>query len=398
MSGIALLPGGFKPPTLGHFSLAKDLATNSFNLAKVDGEKIDVAEKPEDIKVDKVLVMIGVKERNGITSKESKQIWDIYKRHLPSNVEIIETGTNPMNYSKDSVVKKNPDQQYYAIVGLRTSEDIPDLGRASTYKNYSNVEVLPVLGKYTEVRASSLRKAILDGNEREIKKYLPAELSDKELQTVVDIIKGSTMREQIESKMSDAIGDVFDSFQTIEEGSSGAPIAAMSAIPSKDRNRLVFMYNHLKNLMPEGFRIEFMQNKIEISIKHEGEISYDYTPYMGSITEYMLEQGMKILPLPEVKVRKDIVEASDIFGKTAYYDPGKKEIVLYVTGRHPKDVLRSFAHEMVHHKQNLENRLENIHTSNTNEDGDLQALEEEAYLLGNMMFRTWEDKVKNENA
>ena len=378
--------------------MAKDLATNSFDLAKVDGERIDVTEKPEDIKVDKVLVMIGVKERNGITSKESKQIWDIYKRHLPSNVEIIETGINPMNYSKDSVVKKNPDQQYYAIVGLRTSEDIPDLGRATTYRNYPNVEVLPVLGKYTEVRASSLRKAILDGNETEIKKYLPAELSDKELQTVVDIIKGSIMREQIESKMSDAIGDVFDSFQTIEEGSSGAPIAAMSAIPSKDRNRLVYMYNHLKNLMPEGFRIEFMQNKIEISIKHEGEISYDYTPYMGSITEYMLEQGMKILPLPEVKVRKDIVEASDIFGKTAYYDPGKKEIVLYVTGRHPKDVLRSFAHEMVHHKQNLENRLENIHTSNTNEDGDLQALEEEAYLLGNMMFRTWEDKVKNENA
>jgi hypothetical protein len=112
----------------------------------------------------------------------------------------------------------------------------------------------------------------------------------------------------------------------------------------------------------------------------------------------MLDQGMKILPLPEVKIRKDLAEASDIFGKTAYYDPGKKEIVLYVSGRHPKDVLRSFAHEMVHHKQNLENRLENIQTTNTNEDSDLQKLEEEAYLLGNMMFRTWEDKVKNENA
>ena len=53
---------------------------------------------------------------------------------------------------------------------------------------------------------------------------------------------------------------------------------------------------------------------------------------------------------------------------------------------------------MVHHKQNLEERLQNIQTTNTNEDGDLQKLEEEAYLLGNMMFRTWEDKVKNENA
>ena len=398
MSGIALLPGGFKPPTLGHFSLAKDLATNSFDMAKVDGQRLDVAEKPEDIKVDKVLVLIGAKERNGITSKESKRIWDIYKRHLPSNVEIVETGTNPMNYSKDSVVKKNPDTQYYAIVGLRSSEDLPDLKRSTTYRNYPNVEVLPVLGKYTEVRASSLRQAILDGKEEEIRKYLPEELSDKELQTVVDIIKGNIMREQIESKISEAMGEVFDSFGNIEEGSSGAPIAAMSAIPSKDRNRLVYMYNHLRNLMPDGFRIEFMQNKIEISIKHEGEISYDYTPYMGSITEYMLDQGMKILPLPEVKIRKDIAEASDIFGRTAYYDPGKKEIVLYVTGRHPKDVLRSFAHEMIHHKQNLEERLQNIQTTNTNEDGNLQELEQEAYLMGNMMFRTWEDKVKNEHA
>jgi hypothetical protein len=398
MSGIALLPGGFKPPTLGHFSLARDLATNSFDLAKVDGERLDVAEKPEDIKVDKVLVLIGVKERNGITSKESKRIWDIYKKHLPSNVEIIETGTNPMNYSKDSVVKKNPDTQYYAIVGLRSSEDLPDLGRATTYTNYPNVEVLPVLGKYTEVRASSLRDAILNGNEKEIKKFLPQELSDKELQTVIEIIKGSIMREQIEAKMSDAIGRVFDSFATVEEGSSGAPIAAMSAIPSDERARLIHLYHDLKDQIPDGFRIEFMQNKIEISIKHEGEISYDYTPYMGSMLEYMLDQGMKILPLPEVKIRKDLAEASDIFGKTAYYDPGKKEIVLYVSGRHPKDVLRSFAHEMVHHKQNLENRLENIQTTNTNEDGDLQKLEEEAYLLGNMMFRTWEDKVKNENA
>ena len=41
-------------------------------------------------------------------------------------------------------------------------------------------------------------------------------------------------------------------------------------------------------------------------------------------------------------------------------------IVLYTEGRHPKDVVRSFAHEMIHHIQNLEDRLENISTTNTN--------------------------------
>jgi hypothetical protein len=63
--------------------------------------------------------------------------------------------------------------------------------------------------------------------------------------------------------------------------------------------------------------------------------------------------------------------------------------------RHPKDVLRSFAHEMVHHEQNLEGRLNNINTTNTNEDGDLPEIEKEAYEKGNMMLRNWEDSIKN---
>jgi hypothetical protein len=38
--------------------------------------------------------------------------------------------------------------------------------------------------------------------------------------------------------------------------------------------------------------------------------------------------------------------------------------------RHPKDIMRSFAHEMIHHIQNLEDRLNGISTQNTNEEGD----------------------------
>jgi hypothetical protein len=50
---------------------------------------------------------------------------------------------------------------------------------------------------------------------------------------------------------------------------------------------------------------------------------------------------------------------------------------------------------MVHHEQNLEGRLNNINTTNTNEDGDLPEIEKEAYEKGNMMLRNWEDKIKN---
>jgi hypothetical protein len=61
--------------------------------------------------------------------------------------------------------------------------------------------------------------------------------------------------------------------------------------------------------------------------------------------------------------------------------------------RHPKDIMRSFAHEMIHHMQNCENRLGNIATQDTNEDGDLPKIEREAYEKGNMTFRNWTDTI-----
>jgi hypothetical protein len=45
--------------------------------------------------------------------------------------------------------------------------------------------------------------------------------------------------------------------------------------------------------------------------------------------------------------------------------------------------------------QNLEGRLQNISTQNVNEDDYLMKIEEEAYLTGNKIFRSWEDAVKN---
>jgi hypothetical protein len=115
-----------------------------------------------------------------------------------------------------------------------------------------------------------------------------------------------------------------------------------------------------------------------------------------SLSIFMIDNGMNIKPLPKIKVIKDDEEnASLLLGKTAYYDPNNQSITLYTMNRHPKDVLRSFAHEMVHHEQNLEGRLNNINTTNTNEDGNLPEIEKEAYEKGNMMLRNWEDSIKN---
>ena len=108
----------------------------------------------------------------------------------------------------------------------------------------------------------------------------------------------------------------------------------------------------------------------------------------------MIDNGMNVEPLPSLEIiEDDVTNAEDFFGKTAYYDPDKKHIVLYTHGRHPKDIVRSYAHEMIHHIQNLEGRLGDITTTNTQEDDRLNDIEAEANLNGTMTFRNWTDSL-----
>jgi Zn-dependent peptidase ImmA (M78 family) len=129
-------------------------------------------------------------------------------------------------------------------------------------------------------------------------------------------------------------------------------------------------------------------------IKYAEPSKFDYPKQLKSLTEFMLDKGMNIHPLPKVKfVEDDVENARNFFGKTAYYDPNQRVIVLYTMDRHPKDIMRSFAHEMIHHMQNCENRLGNISTTDINEDDYLYELEKEANTLGTMTFREYTDTI-----
>ena len=129
-------------------------------------------------------------------------------------------------------------------------------------------------------------------------------------------------------------------------------------------------------------------------LKEEASFSQhiDYKSKIGELTKHMLRKGMNITPLPKVIFKHGNREnAQDFLGNTAYYDPNTLEIILYTEGRHPKDIVRSYAHEMIHHIQNLEGRLGNVITTNTTEDEHLNNLEAEANLKGTMTFRNWTD-------
>ena len=100
---------------------------------------------------------------------------------------------------------------------------------------------------------------------------------------------------------------------------------------------------------------------------------------------------------PKLILRKDQDNADDILGQTAYYNPSNMSIVLFITDRHPKDICRSFSHELVHHHQNERGDLDGGDNSPTyaQDDPHMRKMEMEAYLKGNMLFRDWEDWFKN---
>jgi hypothetical protein len=159
----------------------------------------------------------------------------------------------------------------------------------------------------------------------------------------------------------------------------------------------------IAKFLPQGIEVNDFLNALGYNPRteptfnsiNENISNSDFTQALASITKYYVDNGYNVKPLPKVKIiSNDSNNASNLLGKTAYYNPADKSITLFTFGRHPKDILRSFSHEMIHHIQNLENRLTNITTTNTTEDDYLSQLEQEAYLKGNMAFRNWEDKLK----
>jgi len=100
---------------------------------------------------------------------------------------------------------------------------------------------------------------------------------------------------------------------------------------------------------------------------------------------------------PKLFLQNDDTNAENPLGKTAYYDPKESSITLYVTQRHPKDIMRSLSHELVHHTQNCRGEFDDVGEMGdgyAQNDDHLREMEREAYETGNMCFRDWEDSIK----
>lgn len=384
---VALYAGGFKPPHIGHFNNAKFLLDRA----------------------DKLIIFIGKKIRPGevITPEQSLEMWKIYSSYINKPVEVFIGDVSPVKSLYDWV-DNNQDKYSKVVVGYSPGEEPRYAYFIKNKDKYAKVDLI-VFNITTDETDEKLSATSIRNDQNYFKslKWTP-KISDNDKLKILSIFKKgletSEIIERMKKDVRDVLSEMFGNPKASKrlnkalpkEGSSGIPLPVTGVQSSSDRSKLLYLFNYLSNLIYKpSYNIDFDQDRIVITLKDKSAISYDYTPYMSSLLEYMINKGLKITPLPDIKLRKDLNESSNFFGRTAYYDPDKKEVVLYIMGRHPKDVMRSFSHEMIHHMQNLEGRLNSFSTTNVNEDDELMKIEEEAILEGNKIFRSWEDSKKN---
>ena len=299
--------------------------------------------------IDKLIVLVGGGVRDGIEQAESILVWEIYQNYLPMKVEIQPASKPPIG-AVYSYAKNNPDDTIYWILGARdgNDEDTSDivLRTAAIDKSedkYNNVEVKIITTSNKGMSGTNARKALLANDQEAFYKFLPSQVKEKD--EIFNILRPAV-------KETDNPDD-----------GKAAPYGS-------------------------GYK------KLN---EHSMGNSIDLESQIDRLTQHMIDKGYNIEPLPALELIDDDVEnAGEFLGKTAYYNPNTQTIVLYTHGRHPKDIARSYAHEMIHHIQNLEGRLEGISTTNTQEDDYLNDIEAEANLKGTMTFRNWTDSLNED--
>ena len=125
---VAVYGGGFKPPTSGHFEVVKQA----------------LKENPE---IDEFIILIGGKERDGISPEESLLIWDTYKQYLPIKVR-IELSPKPPIQAIYNYAKNHPEETVLWIIGARegNDDDFKDISsRTTSLDKYPNMDLRVVV-------------------------------------------------------------------------------------------------------------------------------------------------------------------------------------------------------------------------------------------------------------
>jgi len=162
----AILPGGFKPPTKGHFEALKHMLRDA----------------------DAGVVFIGKKERCGITAAQSYEIWEIYKKYLgkPVTISVAEKSPIVSTYEFADTHSDN------IIVGVGPEADANELNRYRYFKQnpekYPHVEVVNIPAKYNRISGTSTRECIVSRGKSAVDYFVPGVVDTKDRAKIAKIL------------------------------------------------------------------------------------------------------------------------------------------------------------------------------------------------------------------
>lgn len=183
---IALLPGGFKPPHLGHYNMAKYLA--------------DFA--------DKVIIRIGQKEREGIGKELALEIWNYYKEFDPDSrsgklVISVAQSPSPVRDVYDFVEQTAPEGSTVILgLGEKDASDgrynsIPKFAEPRNIK--AEIELVPP--QAGGISGTRMREIIKSNNKNEFFRFIPDYLPEEIKEEIWTKLLDTTMPQDVEEMM-----------------------------------------------------------------------------------------------------------------------------------------------------------------------------------------------------
>jgi cytidyltransferase-like protein len=386
---IAIFPGAFKPPHKGHFEVIKSLSRQA----------------------DEVIVLISPKSRDGISAEESFEIWDtLYKPLLDENVSFKIAASNPVTETYD-VIKNNPENKFIVAFGKDEGDRFNQIKNSGKYTNVSIFNA----GSFEGLSATGLRNA-LKTNE-DITPYIPEGVDVDAYKSILNITSSLNESPPIEFEQDEYQDYILKQRDKIEKAAAyfNLPIPDMeyafnagrpvilnddSWMKLENANSFNIMdlehairYAHSKGIKINPY-IDAIRNGEELPLPLVLNYSQDKYYLVAGDVILSLYRALKIPPtilqatlnlsinenkiqkksqiaefvkfavnelgiknIPTVKFSYDTNESRErsTFG---YFDPNANHIWIYIKNRNTADILRTLAHELVHHKQGEDNRIE----------------------------------------
>ena len=385
---IAIFPGAFKPPHKGHFEVVKLLSQQS----------------------DEVVVLISPKSRDGISAEESFEIWNLYKPLLDENISFKIASSSPVTETYD-VIKDNPDSKFIVAFGKDEGDRFNQIKNTGKYVNASIFNA----GSFEGLSATGLRNALKTGDD--ISQFIPEGIDVESYKSILNISKPLNESPPLEFEQDEYQDYILQNRHKIEKAAAyfnlpisdmeyafnaGTPVVLMEDVWSKLQNtnsynigdlEQAIRYAHDKGLKVKPY-IEAIKNGDELPLPLLLQYGQDKYHLVGGEIILSLYRALKLNPtvlkavlnlqinenkvqkksqiaefvkfavnelginkIPTVKFSYDTNE-SQTRGTFGYFDPNANHIWIYIKNRNTADILRTLAHELIHHKQGEDNRLE----------------------------------------